>query len=564
VTPVRPPETSASGRHRDPAAGSATLESLSRTADGAPVPLARDRARPPAGLADRRTGWLASLSVTLLALFLRVWNLGDPRTFEFDETYYAKDAWSMLNHGYVRGYVEEADQQILDGTTGGLWTDSPSMIVHPELGKWLVAAGEKAFGMDPFGWRIASAVVGALMVLVMCRLVRRLTGSTLLGCVAGLLLCFDGMHLVLSRLALLDVFVSFFVLGGATCLVADRDWMRTRLAAGSPAGWGPRLLFRPWLLAAGVWFGLAVGTKWSAVYPLAAFGLLVWLWSGGARRAIGVRRPLLRSAVLDGVPAFLHLVAVAFVVYVATWTGWLVHAEEYEQHLSHTQYTVHLDGDPWPTRDEPDASGFVGETWQSLRSLYHYHRDVYRFHTHDLDESTHTYASDPGGWLVLARPVGVSVENDIQPGSQGCDAPADSHCIREVLLIGTPALWWGGALALVYAVVAWLGRRDWRYGFALVGVASTWLPWQLNDDRPIFLFYASSILPFTIVALTLALGEIVGRAPAPSGRRTVGTIVAGSYFILVVLNFVWFWPIWTNGLLTLSEWHDRIWFARWI
>jgi hypothetical protein len=34
--------------------------------------------------------------------------------------------------------------------------------------------------------------------------------------------------------------------------------------------------------------------------------------------------------------------------------------------------------------------------------------------------------------------------------------------------------------------------------------------------------------------------------------------------VLVLLNFAWFWPIWTNGLLTHSEWLDRIWFSRWI
>ncbi len=91
-----------------------------------------------------------------------------------------------------------------------------------------------------------------------------------------------------------------------------------------------------------------------------------------------------------------------------------------------------------------------------------------------------------------------------------------------------------------------------------------WLPWELNDDRPIFSFYASAILPFTIVALTLAMGEILGRDPGPSRRRTVGTIITGSFFILVVLNFAWFWPIWTNELLTRSEWLDRMWFSRWI
>ena len=106
------------------------------------------------------------------------------------------------------------------------------MIVHPEVGKWLIAGGIKLFGMEPSGWRIASAVVGALMVLVMCRFVRRVTGSTVLGLVAGLLLSIDGLQLVLSRLALLDIFLAFFVLCGVHCVVADRQWLRDRLAAG--------------------------------------------------------------------------------------------------------------------------------------------------------------------------------------------------------------------------------------------------------------------------------------------------------------------------------------------
>ncbi|MDF1605740.1 phospholipid carrier-dependent glycosyltransferase [Nocardioides sp. YIM 152315] len=544
---------------------------LSRDSAGRPVPSAWQRARSRIRGEDPVIGWAGGIAVAVLALFLRLWHLGKPHAFEFDETYYAKDAWSLLHFGYARDWVEKANDHILDGQTADQWKSSPEMIVHPEVGKWLIALGEKAFGMDPFGWRVSAAVIGALMVLVMCRLARRLTGSTLLGCIAGLLLCFDGLHFVLSRLALLDIFVAFFILCGVHCVVADRDWHRARMArlvpedSGGRGSWGPvrGLLVRPWLLVGGVCWGLAVGTKWEALYPLAAFGLLVWLWSAGARRSFGVRASVLRSAVVDGVPAFVQLVLVALVVYVASWTGWLIHADTYEEHLSATQYTHHGGGADWPTRTEPDASG-IGEVTQSLRSLWYYHQDVYAFHTHFLNDSTHTYASKPLGWLLLNRPVGVSADTDIQPGTQGCEAPTGSDCLRQVLLLGSPAVWWGGCLAILYALAMWVGARDWRFGVAVVGTLSTWLPWLQYDDRPIFSFYAVITLPFLVLALTLAIGRMLGTSSAPSGRRTAGVVVSGAYLVLVLMNFAWFWPIWTDQLLTHGEWLDRIWFTRWI
>jgi dolichyl-phosphate-mannose--protein O-mannosyl transferase len=543
---------------------------LSRTARGAAVPLAAERARGTARrLRDPVVEWASSLAVTLLAFVLRLVDLGSPHELAFDETYYAKHGWSLVNHGYVRDYLDAADRMIERGDPGMLWTDGPSLIVHPEVGKWLIGLGELAFGLDPVGWRFPSVVVGSLMVLVMVRLVLRMTGSTLLGCVAGLLLAVDGLHFVLSRLALLDVFVAFFMLCGVHCVVADRDWYRARMARLVPGpvgeGWGPvrAMLWRPWLAAGGVSFGLAVGTKWVALYPLAAFGLLAWLWSAGARRSFGVRWPVLRSAVADGLPAFVHLVLVAFVVYVATWTGWLVHAEEYERELSSTQYTTYEGGAAWPTASEPDASG-LGEVGQSLRSLWYYHQDIYTFHAHFLDDSDHTYQSLPAGWLLLSKPVGVNADTDIAPGSQGCDAPAGSDCLRQVILLGTPMLWWGSILALIGSAVLWVGQRDWRFGVPVVGTLCSWLPWLLYDDRPIFLFYAVMVLPFMVMAVALVIGRLIGRDRSPTPRRTGGVVVAGSFVVLVLVNFAWFWPIYTNELLTKAEWLDRIWFDRWI
>ena len=192
-------------------------------------------------------------------------------------------------------------------------------VVHPPVGKWLIAFGEHLFGMNSFGWRVAPLVFGALLVLVTVRLVRRVSRSTLIGGLAGLLLAVDGLAFVMSRTALLDVFVAFFTVAAVACLAADRDWFRARLAddlvrRGVPdlgRRFGPALVVRPWRLAAGVCWGLALGTKWNALYVLAAFALLSLAWDVGARRLAGAGRRANLALLRDGIPAFVSLVVVA-------------------------------------------------------------------------------------------------------------------------------------------------------------------------------------------------------------------------------------------------------------
>jgi dolichyl-phosphate-mannose--protein O-mannosyl transferase len=586
---ARPVEFSGVTTQTTPEPQAEQLVGLSTTALGAPVPSAWQRAARRVTREDPVVSWVVSLVITALALVMRLWHLGTPRLFEFDETYYAKDAWSLLHYGYAKNAVENADKAILAGHTdpSTVYGSGPEMIVHPEVGKWLIAAGEKVFGMDPFGWRVAAAVVGSLMILVMIRFVRRLTGSTLLGAVAGLLLCFDGLEFVLSRLGLLDIFLAFFSLLAVHCMVADRDWYRAKMARRVAApitrarSFGPvaAFLFRPWLLAAGVTWGLAVGTKWDALYPMAAFSILYVAWCAGARRSFGVRWARTKALLADGTVAFVHLVVVAAIVYTASWTGWLVHHHAYETTLSSTQYTQytghgHCDGTTyvsdhanpkatWSTANGPEQHGVAGVK-QALESLWDYHRDVYTFHTHFLNCATHTYASQPAGWLLLNRPVGVAADTGIKPGDDGCTAATGDTCLKQVLLLGTPALWWGGCVALVAAGILWLGARDWRFGVAVVGALSTWLPWLPYGDRPIFSYYAIATLPYLVLALTLAIGRMIGGSRIATPQRTIGVIVSGAFFVLVLVNFAWFWPIYTDRLLTHSDWLNRIWFERWI
>lgn len=496
--------------------------------------------------------WILTVVLAAVAFAIRVVNLGYPNKLVFDETYYAKDAWSLLQSGYERIWSKGADQAVAQGGLSGMEPGS-AFIVHPPVGKWLIAGGEHLFGMTSFGWRFMALVFGCLLVAVTIRMVRRVARSTLIGCVAGLLLVFDGLHFVMSRTALLDIFLAFFVVAAVSCLVADRDWFRGRLADHlNGRGWsdlagefGPRLWWRPWRLAAGLCWGLALGTKWSAIYLMAAFCLLSVAWDVGARRLAGAGRPW-RAWWRDGVPAFLSQVPVALAVYVSSWAGWLTTSGGYgrdwgEQHPD--SWSARLLGDP-------------------LASLLHYHQEIYRFHTGDyIAGQTHSYDAHPIGWLILARPTGMDAVNAIKPGFDGCVGPED--CLRVISGMGTPSLWWGAVACLVAAVVLWVGAADWRFGIPVVGVLAAWLPWFQYTDRPQFFFYAITIVPFSAMAVALCLGRIIG-TPHDGDRRMIGAVVAGAYVALVGANFAFLYPTLTDEVLPHSQWLARMWFRTWI
>ena len=283
----------------------------------------------------------------------------------------------------------------------------------------------------------------------------------------------------------------------------------------------------------------------------------------GARRSFGVRWPMLKSALVDGVPAFLQIVVVAFMVYVATWTGWLLHAHDYERDLSSTQYSSYGGGKDWPTASQPDAEG-LGEVKQSLDSLLHYHRDVYMFHTHFLNDSDHTYKSKPSGWLLLNRPVGVDADVDIKPGTQGCDAPAGSDCLRQVLLLGTPALWWGGLPGPGLRG----GDVDRRAGLAvrpdrgrnrvdLVAVADVRRPTDLHLLRR-----RHAAVPRAGADADHGQADRARRADPTAYRRGGGGRVVlrpRALELRVVLA-----DLHRRAAHALLEWTDRIWSSRWI
>lgn len=505
---------------------------------------------------DRLAGWITTVVITVGAFVLRWWNLGQPAAIMFDESAYAKDAWSLYRYGYegswTAGDNQGIDLAIVHGDASAL-TPTGGFASHPEVGKWLIGAGEAVFGLNPFGWRVAALVFGALLVFMVIRLGRRLGRSTLVGALAGLFIAVDGLSFTMSRIAMLDIFEVFFIVAGAAAVVTDRDYFRRKLAdaldrtsAASFAGRPGPFVFRPWLIVAGLMFGLACATKWNAVYPLAVFAVLTVVWSVTARRLAGAGNSSWWGLLTDGLPAFVSMVVVALGVYLASWAGWLATSGGYDRQWGATH------------PDDPAVS----HLGTALGSLWHYTTDMYAWATGpDMASINHPYASNPWDWPLVLRTIGLYAQPGIPAGQQGRVASASDGCLRVITGLGTPILWWGATAATLVSLAWWIIQRNWRYSVVALATCSTWLPWMVTGRGSVFSYYALTMIPFMAIGLAMVLGTLARGRP---GRfRLVRPILVGVYVALVVADFAFNYPIYTAQLLTTAQYDWRMWLPGW-
>lgn len=505
-------------------------------------------------LVGDRSSWplvvyLGPLAMMALAGVLRFSGLGRVHELIFDETYYVKQAYSLLAGGGIEHrWPDESDEKFTNGTPS-IWLDEPDYVVHPPVGKWMIAIGQLLFGIEStFGWRFSTAVVGVLMVGMVSWLALKLFSSPLLATVAGLFMAIDGHAVVLSRTSLLDNFVAFFALAALCAFVADRFWIRERVAAGKSFA----LWWRPWRLVAALMLGLTIGTKWSGLYFLAVFGLMTVLWDAGLRHSLSATEPyqarsnscarrVLRVFVV-GIPAFIVIVPSTIATYIATWAGWF---KSDNGHLRQWG-AEHPSSSP-----VPDA----------LRSLWKYHTDMMSFHT--TLTSPHPYQANPWSWIVMGRPTSFyypkSPEGDAAHQLCGAD-----QCSQAILDIGNVPIWWFAALMIPVLVIMWALRRDWRAGVILASLIAGYGPWFLYQHRTIYTFYAVAFTPYIVLAATYGIGLILGDPDAKRVGRRQRVIIATA-LVVAAIAFAWFyWPIWSAQPIPYSEWRQRMWFNSWI
>jgi hypothetical protein len=371
----------------------------------------------------------------------------------------------------------------------------PEFVVHPPVGKWCIALGIKIFGDNEFGWRIMAAIAGTLIILIAARLAHELFFSPFLTAITAALLAFDGLLLVHSRTALLDLFLTLFI------LIAIYFWFREQ-------NWH-----------ASIFFGLALATKWSALYFIFLFAV------------VSLYRLLRENRVRDSIRTIATQITqfglIPLGIYLASWFGWFASNRGW---------------------DRTYASN-------PLSSLIYYHKQMLDFHTSLVEK--HAYQANPWGWLIMRRPTSFYYESPTGCGSKSC--------AQEVLALGTPVLWWSATIALVALIGLWAWQFyhrniDKKLSLILLSVVAGYLPWFFFQKRTVFSFYAIVFEPFLILAVVYCAKLFIDRSKNPANAQV---IIIG-FVAVVFLNFLYFLPLYLGEVITYAQWHMRMWFTSWI
>ncbi len=411
----------------------------------------------------------------------------------FDEIYHARTGYEFL-HG-LRTYE----------TT------------HPPLGKVLISAGIALFGMTPFGWRIAGTVFGILMLPVIYLFARDISRSRLLGGFASVLLAADFMHFAQTRIATIDVYVTFFIL-----LMYYFMYRYTQMSFyDTPL----RKTFLP-LGACGVTMGLAVASKWTGVY--AGVGLAVIFFASLCRRYQEYRyakenpskcsgkirhedvvrefRPHVVSTIKF---CLLFFVAVPVLIYI----------------LSYIPFKS------WDT-------GLLSKMWNNQIGMLSYHAGL---------EAEHPFSSPWYEWPVMIRPILYYAES------------LGGTLRQSISAFGNPLVWWTGILALIYLVYLAAGKKDKTAMFLGVGYLAEYLPWCLVP-RITFIYHYFPSVPFVVLALMYCAKDLRTRLP----ERKWHILVAG-YAAAATGLFLLFYPV-ISGQTVSGQYVDTLlrWMDSWV
>jgi dolichyl-phosphate-mannose-protein mannosyltransferase len=382
--------------------------------------------------------WIIHGAIFLFALVFFVIGIDRVDYQIFDEIRYAPDGGQFTVHGMNWN-----------------WTSPP-------LGRMLIGLGISIFGYEPLGWRIMSAIFGALSLNAMFSLGLIFFKTELLALEVVALCFLNQMLFVQSRIAMLDIFMFTFM------------------------AWGFVFFFRKWknpvqgtFMLAGVFFGLAIAVKWFAIIPAAFCNYLYltqnvkhwkipknmkWFWKLPQQLKKGINRENLKWF------WWAPPLATYFVVYLPL-IG-----------MGHPNYATQL------ASSSPTSNGSTYGLWDLIPLQWEMFKTQVAYGRPD-----HPFESAWYTWPFWYNQFWYRSEVKAIDGN---------NFFEGILFFGNPLILWLGVLAVGVTIYAWIKKKNETAKIISLLYLVLFLSWTIIPRKTTYLFYyfpAAMFLSFNIV-----------------------------------------------------------------
>ncbi|MBQ7573754.1 MAG: glycosyltransferase family 39 protein [Clostridia bacterium] len=453
------------------------------------------------GIADTDNNTIAPLSYTNAELFDEQDMVAERATFKngtyFDEIYHARTAYEFIHHLSVYE-----------------WT-------HPPLGKVLMSFGIMVFGMTPFGWRIVGTLFGIFMIPIIFIFAKRITKHSVFALLVCLIFTFDFMHFAQTRIATIDVYVTFFIM-----LMYLFMYEYTQLSFYDT----PLIKTLKPLAFCGIAMGLGIASKWTGIYAGAGLGIIFAItmirryreYAYALKNPDGITDGMEHKDIIDKFyPCFLRTVGWCVVFFVIV--PILIYIASYIPYLM-------TDG----------AYGF--------KTIIDNQDSMLTYHGKTVLGSTHPFSSKWYEWIIIKRPIWYysgTLENGLKEG---------------ISSFGNPFVWWLGIPAFFLMVTEGITKRNKTAIFLCIAYLAQLLPW-VGVERLTFIYHYFPTVPFIV----LMIGYSIKMAYDEAKNKKAVYIVSGVYVGLVILLFVMFYPV-LSGKPTNPDYVNTFlkWFDTWI
>ncbi len=416
----------------------------------------------------------------------------------FDEIYHARTAYEFTQHDTVYE-----------------WT-------HPPLGKVLISIGISIFGMNPFGWRIVGTIFGIFMVPLMYVFAKRAFKYSWLAAVTCILFTFDFMHFAQTRIATIDVYVTFFIMLMYYFMFKyyNMSFYDTKLSK----------TFIP-LGLCGITMGLAIASKWTGIYAAAGLAVLFFmtLYKRWAEYRYALSKPkgetdgISHKHVIDTFKSYtVKTIIFCCVFYIAIPV--LIYCLSYIPYLQ--------------------APGMDG-----LKSIISNQKSMYGYHADLVAE--HSFASEWYKWPIMYRPIWYYSGKISETLKEGISS------------FGNPAVWWFGIAAFGYQIYHFFKTRDKISLFLILSYMTQLIPW-IPISRLTFIYHYFPSVPFVVLMIGYSLYHLYQTNP-PTNKIINVRNICFAYALAAVALFAMFYPILSGMPIDPNFVETNLeWFSSWI